>query len=210
MTIVGVVPEMNYRGLPRNPTPDPDLYLPTTGQPVQSLVVRTLADPDAVSGPIRDAIRRGQPGIVVYGVNPLESLVAAQTAASRFTTWTLGLFASAALILSVIGIYGIMSYLVTQRMREFGIRLALGASRGRIVSEVLTRGAWLIGVGLIIGVAGAFAAVQLLDTLLFEVSVTDASSVVAVAALIVVALVASAIPAFRATRADPLVALRAD
>jgi predicted permease len=210
LTIAGVVAESNYRGLPANPTPDPDLYFPWLDRTPQSVLVRTSVDPDSITGAVSGAIRAAHPGIVVYNAASLVSLVDAQTAASRFTTWVLGLFASAALVLSVVGIYGVMSTLVAQRTREFGIRLALGAGRAAILGAVLGQGAWLVGIGLVLGLAGAMALSSAFGSLLFDVGVADASSIAAAGLLVVVALAACAMPAWRATRVDPVVALRTD
>jgi predicted permease len=209
MSIAGVVPDVNYRGLPRNPTPDPDLYLPAVDRSPQNVIVRTSGDPASVATAVRAAIR-AHPSIVVYNVATLDSLVDAQSAPSRFTTWMLAVFAGAALLLSVVGIYGVMSYLVTQRTREFGLRLALGAGRGQIVGVVLRQAATMIGIGLVVGVAASAALSRLLGTLLFDVGAADPSAVVAIGVLVVVALLACAVPALRATRVDPMVALRND
>ena len=170
--------------------------------------MRAGVDPGSLSASIRSAIRSAHPDIVVFNVNPLDTLVQAQTAAQRFTSWTLGLFATTALVLSIVGIYGVMSYLVTQRRREFGIRLALGASRGGILKAVMIRGATMIGIGLAIGLAGSFLLASVLGSLLFGVGAADPSSAVAVAVLVGVALVACGVPAIRATRVDPVTALR--
>jgi ABC-type antimicrobial peptide transport system permease subunit len=138
----------------------------------------------------------------------MNDLVAAQTSTSRFMTWLLGVFAAAALMLSVVGIYGVMSYLVTQRSREFGIRMALGATRRQIVRLVLGHGTALIAIGAAIGVAGTFALSRLLEGLLYQVGAIDVSSALAILTLVVVAILACLMPAFRATRVDPVVALR--
>jgi putative ABC transport system permease protein len=210
LTISGVVSDVKYRGLPQNPTPDPDLYFPALDRSPQNLIVRAGVDPGSLTGAIRTTIRAAHPGIVVYNVNPLGTLVQAQTSPQRFTTWTLGLFATTALVLSIVGIYGVMSYLVAQRRREFGIRLALGATRSGILRSVIGRGAMMIGAGLAIGVTGSLFLSQLLGTLLFGVGAADASSAVAVLVLVGVALVACGVPAIRATRVDPVTALRND
>jgi putative ABC transport system permease protein len=136
--------------------------------------------------------------------------VDAQTAASRFTTWILGLFAAAALLLSVVGIYGVMSTLVAQQTREFGIRLALGAGRSAILGVVVGQGARLVGLGLVLGLAGAVVLSSTFGSLLFQVSLLDSSAMAAAGLLVVVALAACAMPAWRATRVDPVVALRTD
>jgi ABC-type antimicrobial peptide transport system permease subunit len=135
-------------------------------------------------------------------------LVDSQTSANRFTTWILGLFATTALILSVIGIYGVMSYLVTQRTREFGIRLALGATRGNVVGNVLRHGVTLIAIGTVIGIAATAGLYKLFSSLLFEVTAFDSSSGLAILALVAAALLACVVPAIRATRVDPVTALR--
>jgi ABC-type antimicrobial peptide transport system permease subunit len=141
--------------------------------------------------------------LVVSGVAPLQQLVDAQTAQARFTSWVLGVFAAAALTLAAIGIYGVMSYLVSQRRREFGIRLALGATTGAIVGLVLRNGVKLVAIGVVLGAAAAAALVRLMETMLFDVRVTDPAPIVAVGILAIVAVIACAIPALRAARTNP-------
>ena len=137
----------------------------------------------------------------------MADLIASQTSQSRFTMWLMGVFAAVALSLAVIGIYGVMSYLVTQRTREIGIRLALGAGGRDILGLVVGNGARLIGAGIAIGLAASFALQRLVSSLLFGVTAADAVSGVAVAILSVVALVACYLPAIRASRVSPLNAL---
>jgi predicted permease len=208
LTIVGTVPETKYRGLPSNPTADPDLYLPALDRSPQPILIRTAIDPLSVARSVGAAIRASQPSVAVFGETTLSTLVDAQTSASRFTTWILGLFAATALLLSVVGIYGVMSYLVTQRTREFGIRLALGATRTNVVQAVLRHGATLIAIGTIIGVLLTSGLYRLFRSLLFEVTAFDVSSGLAILALVGVALLACVVPAIRATRVDPVTALR--
>jgi putative ABC transport system permease protein len=208
LTIVGVVGEVKYRGLPSNPTGDPDLYFPALDRSVQGVLIRASVDPASVTSAVRAALRAAHPSIVVYNVSTMADLVKAQTAASTFTTWILGLFATTALVLSVIGIYGVMSYLVAQRTREFGIRLALGAQRREIIAVVLRHGGRLILVGAAIGIAGSLGLSRLLGGLLFGVTPIDASAALAVLVLVTVAILACLVPAFRATRVDPVDVLR--
>jgi putative ABC transport system permease protein len=210
LTIVGVVGEVKYRGLPANPTADPDLYFPALDRPIQGVLIRTSVEPSSVTAAVRAAIRRAHPSIVVYNVSTMADLVKAQTAASTFTTWILGLFAITALVLSVVGIYGVMSFLVAQRTREFGIRLALGATRRELVGVVLKQGTRLIAVGTGIGVVLSLGLSRLLGNLLYGVTAMDVSSAAAILVLVVVAVLACAVPAARATRVDPVIALRND
>ena len=210
LTIVGVVGEVKYRGLPANPTADPDLYFPALDRPIQGVAIRTSVEPSSVTAAVRAAIRRAHPSIVVFNVSTMADLVKAQTAPSTFTTWILGLFAMTALVLSVVGIYGVMSFLVTQRTREFGIRLALGATRRELVGVVLKQGARLIAVGAAIGVVLSLGLSRVLDNLnlLYGVTAMDVASAAAILVLVVVAVLACAVPAARATRVDPVIALR--
>jgi len=140
----------------------------------------------------------------------VRDLVASQTASSRFTTWLLGIFAFTALALAAIGIYGVMSYLVSQRQREFGIRLALGASRREIITLVFNHAVRMIALGLVIGGAAAALLSRYLETQLFQVARTDPSGFLAVGLLAVVAVAACCVPAYRATRVNPVSALRTD
>jgi putative ABC transport system permease protein len=211
MSIVGVVGDVKYRGLPDNPTPDPDVYLPFTDRSLQvGIVVRSSVPPASIAAPVRAAIRGLDPSIPIYSVASLDSLVAGQTSQSRFTMWLMGVFAVVALSLAVIGIYGVMSYLVTQRTREIGIRLALGAEGRDILRLVVGNGVRLIAAGIVIGVAAAFALQRLVESLLYGVTAADGASAGAVALLAVVALLACYVPALRATRVDPLKALRCE
>jgi ABC-type antimicrobial peptide transport system permease subunit len=166
--------------------------------------------PSTLIAPMRAVIRSADPSIPVYGVATMDELMRTQTSQSRFTMWLMGIFAAVALTLAVIGIYGVMSYLVTQRTREIGIRLALGADAPDIVRLVVANGARLIAIGIGIGLAGAFALQRAVGSLLFGVTAADVASAIAVAVLAGVALAACYLPAARATRVDPLNALRCD
>ena len=150
LSIVGVVGEVKYRGLPDNPTADPDIYLPFVERNSQyAIAVRTAVPPSSLVAPLRAVIRSADPSIPIYQVSTMEELVASQTSQSRFTMWLMGVFAAVALTLSVIGIYGVMSYLVSQRTREIGIRLALGAGGRDILRLVVGNGARLIAGGIL-------------------------------------------------------------
>jgi putative ABC transport system permease protein len=209
LSIVGVVGEVKYRGLPDNPTADPDVYVPFADRnSLLAFAVRGSVPPSSLVAPIRAAIRAADSSIPVYAVAPMRERIAIQTSRSRFTMWLMGVFAAVALALAVVGIYGVMSYLVTQRTREIGIRLALGAGGGDILRLVVGNGVRLIACGIAIGVAASFALQRLVSTLLFGVTAADSGSALAVAILGAVALAACYVPALRASRVSPLNALR--
>jgi putative ABC transport system permease protein len=210
LTIVGVVPDLKYRALPDNPTTDPDLFFPYVDRGVQAVMLRTDVDPASLIDSVRGTLRELDRTIVVFQDQPMRDIVAGWSQQSRFTTWLMGVFAATALLLAVVGIYGVMSYLVSQRTREFGIRLALGAGSGQILRVVMRQGAMLVAAGLVIGTAAAFGLARWIEALLFQVSTTDASAFAAIALMGVVALLACAVPAWRATRVDPVDALRAE
>jgi putative ABC transport system permease protein len=211
LTITGVVGEVKYRALPENPTTDPDLYFPFIDRAQQvSMIVRTAGDPAALIGSVRQAVRDVDSSIPVFGVFTMTERIADQTAQARFTTWIMSAFAAMALLLSAIGIYGVMSYLVSQRTREVGVRMALGATRGEIVRLIVGRGARLIGIGVLLGAAASFALQHVMASLIYRASVVDGATVVAIGALAAAGLLACYLPALRAARVDPLVALRAE
>jgi putative ABC transport system permease protein len=146
-----------------------------------------------------------------YDIKTFEQRVSDSVAPRRYLVSLMSLFSLVALALAATGIYGVLSYLVAQRTREIGIRMALGATAGAVLSLTLKRGMALILVGTAIGLAGAFALTRLIKTLLFGVSATDPATFALMASLlVVVALIASYIPARRATKVDPMVALRHD
>ena len=200
---------MKYRGLPENPTLDPDIYLPFTDRSQQvAIAVRTGVPPNVIAPSNRAAIRAADPSIPVYNVAPMEELIEGQTAQSRFTMWLMGVFAGCALVLAVVGIYGVMAYLVAQRTREIGIRLALGASRADVLRLIVGNGARLVAAGATLGVILSIGISRAAGALLFGVTAADASTAAAVVLLAGAAMAACYVPALRATRVDPLVALR--
>jgi predicted permease len=209
LTIVGVAAEIKYRGVPQNPTADPDIYLPFIERNTQfGFAIRTSVPPSSVIEPLRAAIRQTDASIAIYSVAALDDLVLRQSATSRFTMWLMGIFAAMALGLAVIGLYGVMSYLVTQRTREIGVRMALGAQNQDVVSLVVTKGARLVGMGLVVGLLASVALQRVVQSLFFGVGAFDISTVIAVAVLSAVAFVACYVPAVRAARISPLNALR--
>jgi putative ABC transport system permease protein len=175
------------------------------------LLVRASRDPVLLAPTIRAAVRELDPGLAVFGVEPLEETVSRSVSERRFTMLLLGLSAALALVLAAIGIHGVLSYAVAQRTREIGVRVALGARPWRVVRLVLMEGLVLSAAGLAIGLAGALALTRLLASLLYGTTPTDPATFVGVMLfLIVVALAASYVPARHATRVDPVVALRTE
>jgi putative ABC transport system permease protein len=172
-------------------------------------VARTQGDPMALAKDIQRAIWQVAPDTGVFNVMPVARLSANTIWQSRVWGLLLGIFSGIALVLASVGIYGVMAYFVTQRTREIGIRIALGAQWSDVLKMILRSGMSLVIIGLTIGLAGAFALTRLMTTLLFEVSPGDPITFAAVAVCVIVAaLLACYIPARRATKVDPLVALR--
>jgi predicted permease len=208
-TIVGVVGDV--KDFPNSPAAVPAFYWPLAQVPVRqvTLAVRTSAEPSGMVAAVRDEIHEMDKDVPLADVKTLETVAARALAGRRFTLWLTGCFAATALALAAIGIYGVLSYLVAQRTREIGVRMALGAQTHDVIALTLKQGMrpTLIGVGL--GLVGAFALTRLMSSLLFGVSATDPKTFVASALLlIVVALLPCWLPARRAARVDPMVALR--
>jgi putative ABC transport system permease protein len=209
MTIVGVVPSVKNRKLDENTKPY--VYLPAaqwvSGD--MSLVVRSLNDPAALIPAIRQQLASLDPELPFSGVRTLEQAVARTLSAKRLTNLLFATFAVTALLLAIIGIYGVMSLNIGSRTGEFGIRMALGAQSRDVLKLVLGQGMKLTVVGVLAGLGGALALMRLMKTLFFGVSATDPLTFIAIAALMTfVALLACYLPARRATRVDPMVALR--
>jgi putative ABC transport system permease protein len=173
------------------------------------LLVRSREDPSAVAAGVRSALRRLDPGVPVYDVRTMRDLRAYTTWEQRFFAQTMGGFATAALLLACLGVYGVLSYAVSRRTHEIGVRVALGARPAQIVKLVVGEGARLGAIGIVVGVAGALAGGRLLAGVLYGVDGNSAWPVVAMAGvLLAVVLAASYVPARRAGRTDPMAALR--
>jgi putative ABC transport system permease protein len=176
-----------------------------------NLLVRTNGNSISLTNSLRDRIHSIRPNEPLQEISSVEKMIAQTVAPRRYTLLLIGSFAIVGLFLAMIGIYGVASYATSQRTREFGIRIALGATRGRVISSVLHEGFILAATGSLLGVAAALALTRTLANLLFEISPLDVTSFAgAVTLLTLVALCACLIPAWRASRVDPMVALRSE
>jgi putative ABC transport system permease protein len=211
-TVVGVVGDLKYSKL--DATPDAELYVPYASAPLLvafSFVVRVDGDPLTLAPAIRKAIAeidRTQP---IFGVMTLEQALADSIAPRRFNMLLLGVFAASALLLALIGIYGVIAYAVAQRTHEIGVRMALGAQRREVMRMVVRQGMAIASAGILLGIAAALALTRVLASLLYEVTPTDPATFVAVAGLLAItALAACGGPALKAALVDPIVALRCE
>jgi predicted lysophospholipase L1 biosynthesis ABC-type transport system permease subunit len=210
-TVVGVAASVKQYAL------DADarmaFYRPHRQQPARTLYVtiRAAGDPASLAADARAAVRAVDPDLPVFRVKTMRERVDASLARRRFLMTLLGLFAAVAAVLAVIGVYGVMAYLVAQGTRDMGIRLALGASPAAILGLVLRQGAALGLAGVAIGLAGAAGLTRLMRTVLFGVTPIDTPTFVTIGvALLAVVLAASLVPARRAARTDPTIALRSE
>jgi putative ABC transport system permease protein len=175
-----------------------------------ALIVRTSVDPMSLATPVRNSIWAVDKDQPVADVDTMDHIVSAAIARQRFSMLLLGIFAASALMLAAVGIYGVMSYSVTQRTHEIGIRMALGARRADVLQMTIKQGLKLVSVGMILGLVAAFLLTRILTSLLFGVSATDPITFIGISlVLLALAILASYIPALRATKVDPIIALRA-
>ena len=205
--IIGIVGDVRDRALEFNPFPA--MYVPTNQTGWMNVVVRTQGDPASLTGAVRKEVRAIDPDQPIAAMRTMNEWMDTAVAGSRYRTALLALFAFVALVLASTGIYGVMSYSVSQRTHEIGVRMALGARSADVMRMVVRQGMTLVMVGVGLGILGAIALTRLMSTLLFGVTAKDPLTFVAVAALLtLVAFVACYLPARRATKVDPLVALR--
>lgn len=207
--IVGVVADVRNRNL--NSELRPGYFMPMAQVPFNqmTLIVRTTNDPRSLITAVQNEVHSMDSEVPVFNVKTMDEYIAATVAAPRFNSTLLGIFAAVALVLTIVGLYGVMSYSVAQRTNEIGIRMALGARVTDVLTLVFKQGMTLVLIGEAIGLAGAFALTRLIRGMLFGVTPTDFTTFVGVAAMLaVVALLATLIPARRAAKVDPLVALR--
>ena len=217
LTVVGLVRDVRHNGM--TGAVKEKFYVPHAQfaraagfpYPTMYVVAKTSGDPLALAAPIRQAVAALDPNLPVANVRTMERVVADSISTPRFTGFLLGLFAAVALTLSAIGIYGVLTYIVSQRTHEIGIRMAIGASVGSVVRMVLRSGLALSVTGIAIGLLAAALVTRLMASLLYDVAPLDPATFVAVPVVLAgVALVASYVPAWRAARVDPLRALRTE
>ena len=209
--VVGVAKDIKLTSL-REP-PHRQVYLPQLqyGAFVGRLVIKTGGDPLAIAGPVRDAIRTAAPNLPITKLTTIDEEIRAATATERALAMTATALASATLLVCAIGLCGLMAYIVARRTREFGIRMALGASRRRMMGAVVASALRLVAVGAAVGAAGAMATGKVVTSLLYDVNPADWIALTGAAvAMLTAALAASLVPAAQASRVDPIVALRVE
>jgi hypothetical protein len=209
-TIVGVAGDVRSFGLDADP--EPMVYFPTPAAPgwnPMQVVMRTATDPGSLAGPARGVLRGIDSTLPFYEITTVDELLDESMAPRRFTMFLVGCFASLALLLACVGLFGVMAYLVSQRSHELGIRLALGAGPRDVFRLVIRHGLLLASAGAALGLVAAFWIAPALESLLFGVEIVDPVTFAgAPVTLVAVALAACYVPARRAMRVDPLTALR--
>ncbi len=209
MEIVGVVGNIKHFGL--DSQSKAEIYVPYLKDPwpFMTLVVRSSSDTASLGNTMRNEVWEVDKDLPVPDIRTMDQLLSGSVSRRRFNTLLLGIFASVALVLSAVGIYGVMSYSVTQRTHEFGIRMALGAQQSDVLKLVVGQGMTLLLIGVAIGLAAALGLTRVLTSLLFGVGATDPATFVIISVLLTgVALTACFVPARRAMKVDPMTALR--
>jgi putative ABC transport system permease protein len=210
--IIGIVADSRSRSL--SAAPEPEVYLHIPQVPAlgsMTLMLRSQSDPMSLAAAARQEITKLDPNLPIYDIKPFDEYISDSVAQPRFNSALLGAFAGVALLLTAIGLYGVMAYSVTQRTQEIGIRMALGARPSDALRLIIGQGMTLVFIGVALGLGGAFAATRLIRGLLFDIGPTDPLTFASVAALItLIALLACYIPARRATKVAPMIALRCE
>ena len=216
--IVGVAADVRHRGLGQEPTPE--FYMPIDQVPAGAwdwiqrsvyIVVRTPLSPDAMTNPVRTAMKEIAPGVPLFQIRTMEQRLADSIATARFNTLLLAILGAIGLLLSAVGVYGVIAYFVTRRTPEIGVRMALGATRRDVVALVFRQAALPVGLGLVAGIALSVGLTRVLSTQLFGVTANDPLTfAIVVGILACVALLASVVPASRAATVDPTKTLRAN
>ena len=210
-TVIGVVGDVRRDALDQSPAPAMYLMYRQASYSDLTLLIRTRDNATNVPAALRREIAALDPDLTLGKMRPMETVLSTSLARQRFSASLLGIFAMIALALSAVGIFGVMTAMVTQRTRELAVRLALGAHPRKVLQLVLSHGAWLAGIGIVIGLFGAFALSRVVAGLLYDVRASDPGNLIGVSLLLAaVALLACYIPARRATRLDPIITLRED
>jgi predicted permease len=217
-TIAGVVADVRQRGL--DTPPRTEIYFPYrqfehfmagAHARAMSLVVKGKVSPESLIAPVRAQLRRLDPEVPAAGVRTMDAVVAASVTDRRLNTLLIGAFGVLALALAAVGLYGVLAYGVSQRTREIGVRMAMGATRSAVLLMIIGQGVRMIGIGLVIGTLAALWATNLLARMLFDVPPRDvAVFVMSAAVLLAAGTLAAYLPALRATRVDPVIALRSE
>jgi ABC-type antimicrobial peptide transport system permease subunit len=211
-TVIGVVGDTRDEGF--DVAPRPAVYAShrqNTWWRSLVVVVRTSGDPRAAEAALRRAVKSADPALALRGVRTLDDVLGESLAPRRFAMSLVSGFAAVALLLAAVGIYGVLAFSVARRTREFGVRLALGATRQNLLGLVVRQGMAWSAIGLALGVAGALAAGRLLEGMLYGVRPADPIALgLVTATLLVVAVVACVVPATRAARVDPITSMRAE
>ena len=208
-TVVGVVADVRHTSLEEDP--QPQIYSPAYDSRESSLAVRSSLPPAAMANEIRSALKATDPDLTFSDVQTMGNLVSAASARRRFQTSLMVAFAAIALLLALVGLYGLMAFSVNRRTREVGIRMALGAERSDVLILILRNAAALVGTGLLAGLVCTWLATRALKSFLFGVGEHDPATVIAVSALLIICgLIAALVPARRAASIDPMQALRAE
>jgi putative ABC transport system permease protein len=208
-TVIGIAGATKYKDLSAPPEPNVYYAAAQNPSPMMHLAIKTAGDPLSLVAAVRHEIAQLDPNLPLSRVDTMEHALALSLAQERFSIQLMSVFAALAAGLAALGIYGVLAYLVDQRRRELGIRIALGATRANVLALVVRQGSKPVAIGLAAGIAGAFALTGVLKSLLFEVSATDPFIFAAITAgLILVSLAAMAVPARRASRVNALEVLR--
>ena len=209
--VVGIVENHQLSSLTSNPRPA--MFFSHAQWPWGTMRIAVAAgnDPLALFRPIQERVWEMDRDIVLSEPQTMEDAVSTSISSARAITTVLGVFAGVAIALAALGLYGVLAYFVTRRAHEIGIRVALGASGGKVLRLVITRGMILVGLGAVLGIAGSFGATRLVEGMLFQVNATDATTYIGVTGFFfVLALAACVVPAWRALRVDPVEAFRAE
>jgi putative ABC transport system permease protein len=210
-TVIGVAPDIWRNNMDDDTPPLPAAFVPYPFAPLPNtgLTIRTTGDPASVTASVREQIRAADPSLPLFNVNTMEAVRTMGFWQYRLFGYMFGIFGAAALFLAGVGVYGVLSFSVSQRTQEMGVRIALGAKRSDVLKLVVRQGLMLAAIGVALGLLGAFGITRVIQSLLYNVSTTDPSSFLGVSIfLTVIAVMASYLPARRATAVDPIVALR--